>query len=321
MFDGALGIGDTVGVLGEVHTGLLRHSTALPPRDCGRLLAVFQGEQVIVSERPIGHVSSPERLTGVDCHLNALSGNGVRGIGSVGTRTSITGGHVLQASSAASLARSPTGRRMPWTHYLAQPGCVELIGAFDPSALARGFLVEPRPPATLDLGAVTARAVDAVQGRAELDRLPPFRTARTALRWAATIGPDPSVQFSVERGQRRTAHIVCDRRHLTAAAEFCVDLALHDWLLTTLLGQVQRSGIGTALRPDVALRLAPAVDHLLHLWMPAARTSAVAASFWDGMQRRPGLSRQWQVTVDRIRDQLALSTIGLLTAARKEIVG
>jgi hypothetical protein len=52
--------------------------------------------------------------------------------------------------------------------------------------------------------------------------------------------------------------------------------------------------------------------------MPAARTPSSTTSFWDSLDRRPGLSRQWHITVERIRDQLALSTIALLTAARKE---
>jgi hypothetical protein len=56
-------------------------------------------------------------------------------------------------------------------------------------------------------------------------------------------------------------------------------------------------------------RLAPAVDYLLHLWMPAARVDAALAPFWHGIEQRPGLTRQWQTNVDRVRDQLALAVI------------
>jgi hypothetical protein len=311
------GDGDTIAVFGEVHTGLVQHSTALPPATCQRLLTVFQGEPARVSERPIAHVVAPERLTGIDCRLVTTSGTSVRGIGTVATQVSITGGHVLQGCSIARLVRSPTGRRMPWAHYLARPGCIEVIGAADPEAVAAGFLALSAPG--LDLSAATGRAADTVQGSAVLDRAPPLRTSRTMLRWAAVTVPEPRaagpVRFAIDNAQRRTIRLDCAARHLAAAAEFGADVALHDWLLTTLLGQVQRSGIGTALRPDVALRLAPVVDHLLHLWMPAARTSEPAAALWDGLDRRPGLGRQWTSTVDRIRDQLALA-IALRTPTR-----
>jgi hypothetical protein len=48
--------------------------------------------------------------------------------------------------------------------------------------------------------------------------------------------------------------------------------------------------------------------------MPGARGSETSAGLWERLERRPGLSRQWQMSVDRIRDQIALTTIGLLEA-------
>jgi hypothetical protein len=142
MIGDASDIGETFAVLGEVHTGLLQHSTAVSPGTCQRILAVFQGERARTSERPIAHAVSPDRLTGVDCRLVTATGTGVRCIGSVATQVSITGGHVLQGCSAARLVRSPSGRRMPWAHYLARPGSIEVSGAADADALAGGFLAD-----------------------------------------------------------------------------------------------------------------------------------------------------------------------------------
>jgi hypothetical protein len=92
----------------------------------------------------------------------------------------------------------------------------------------------------------------------------------------------------------------------------CEDLALHDWLLTTLIRMIERSRLGTAADPQSVMALRPAVDHLLHLWMPQARVARSLAPLWDVLEREPGLSRQWQTLVQRIRDQLALQAITLL---------
>ena len=33
---------------------------------------------------------------------------------------------------------------------------------------------------------------------------------------------------------------------------------------------------------------------------------------WESLERRPGFTRQWDVSVNRIRDQIAVTTVGLL---------
>src|SRR5690606_38426369 len=100
--------GEGMLLLGEVHTGLLQHSTSLSSSQSERLLAFMRGERVRRFERPIGHVVSPELLTGVDCRLPTASGARVRAVGTVRYRTSLTGGHVLQGSSV--VARSEERR-------------------------------------------------------------------------------------------------------------------------------------------------------------------------------------------------------------------
>jgi hypothetical protein len=307
-------------VFGEIHTGLLQNSVALRPSACTEVLAVLRDEQVRRFERPIAHAVSPDALVGVDCAL-ATAGGRARGVGTVACRTSITGGHLLQGSATVRLAPSTAQRRLPWSYYLARPGQVETIGKTDIGDVARRFLrpdgYRTERPA-LDISAISTRAVDAVQASPALDRRPPFRSSRTRLRWAALVSDaatDDTIRFRMEDTALRTAQLSCTWRQIPSVVAFCEDLALHDWLLTTLLRMLERSRIGQGSGTGAVRALRPAVDHLLHLWMPAARGDEVCAALWASLERRPGLSRQWQASVDRVRDQMSLSTIGLLEAA------
>jgi hypothetical protein len=312
-------------MLGEVHTGLLQHSTPLSPALSEHILGLVRGERPRRFERPIAYAVSPDLLTGVDCHLPTASGARVRGVGTVVHRATVIGGHVLQGSAVVQLSRGQGTGRRPWSHYLAHPGSVETAGRNDWTDLARGFATtRPSTAATLDLGAVSGRLMDTVQVARELDRRPPFRTARTRLRWVALTsgepepaGPGqpaglPDVAFGIESRQLRTLRLRCLPGQAAAVAALCEDLALHDWLLTTLLEVIERSRIGTGPRQQAVDRLGPAIDHLLHLWMPAARLDLELTTVWESLERRPGFSRQWQASVNRIRDQIALSTITLL---------
>jgi hypothetical protein len=314
----------TMLILGEVHTGLLQHSTSLSPPLCRHVLDLVHGEPVRQFERPIAHAVSPDLLAGVDCQLPTGSGAKVRGIGTVIHRAMLTGGHVLQSSAVVQVTKGVTGTRLPWPHYLARPGEVETVGGIDWATVVQGFIAgKPVRPADapLDLGAICGRLLDVIQASPELDRKPPFRMARTRLRWVASVsepaGPaTESAIFSIENAQLRTLRLRCERDQVEAVAQLCEDLARHDWLLTSLLELVERSRIGAASEQTID-RLRPAIDHLLHLWMPAARIDPALAGLWESLEKWPGFSRQWRVSVDRIRDQLALSTLTLL-AARAE---
>lgn len=308
-------------ILGEVHTGLLQNSTSLPPAGCEGALGLFRGEAVRRSERPIAHAASPDLLTGVDCRLATASGARVRGVGTVAHRATITGGQVLQGSAVARLAEGEASHRLPWSHYLARPGRVETIGGTDWADLAQGFVTGPpaartaTPAPTLNLGAISGRVMDAVQASPFVDRSPPFRAPRTRLQWVAVTTSDDAdrIAFRIESEQVRTLQLRCTVGETDAVGGFCEDLALHDWLLTTLLAMIERSRIGGESRAHTVERLRPAIDHLLHLWMPAARVSQDLLELWDYLERWPGFSRQWRVSVDRIRDQIAASTIALLS--------
>jgi hypothetical protein len=303
--------------LGEVHTGLLQNSTSLSKIDAARLLDLVMGERVRESERPIDYVASPERLFGVDCRLATASQAHVRGIGTVATRTTMTGGHVVQGSAYAIVRRGGASHRLPWSHYLARPGVVETVGKADPDDLVRGFL-EPRTERrSLDLGAISARSMDDVQRSPVLDRRTALKTSRTRLRWVVRAadprsGAEPPARFAVESPTLRSFLVTVAPEAVTPAVTLCEDLALHDWLLTTLLKMIDRNLTYGSMDERSIQRLRPAIDHLLHLWMPGARVDQSLLPVWESMERRPGFTRQWHSCVSRIRDQVTVNAIALL---------
>jgi hypothetical protein len=130
---------------------------------------------------------------------------------------------------------------------------------------------------------------------------------------------EPPVTFTIDGDLRRTLVIrvaLADEPDRAARiVALCEDIALHDWLLTTLLDQMERSRVGAADPSYVIGRLRPAIDHLLHLWMPAARIDPAVEPLWAGLERRPGFSRQWKASVEQVRDQVAVNSIALLSAA------
>ncbi|MEJ3745401.1 SCO2521 family protein [Actinomycetes bacterium KLBMP 9797] len=302
--------------LGEVHTGFLRNSTSVSRERCAQVLALIRGERVRRSERPQAYAVSPEKLRGVDCRLVAASRSRHRVIGTVTARAAITGGHALQASAYAQITSSPADRRLPWAHYLTRPGVLELLGKVDWEDAADGFLSEAHPPEGLDLGGVCADVTHAVQTSALLDQKAPVRTGRTRLRWAAftPTGGNAIVRFGIEERGLRTLRLSADGRDPAAMAAVCEDLALHDWLLACLQALIEGSDIGAVDRAQLVRRFGPAIDHLLHLWMPAAR---VDRTIWDALEHRPGLTRQWNASVSRIRDQVAVATVALLSDAAR----
>jgi hypothetical protein len=306
--------------MGEVHTGLLHHSAAVSPNTATRLLDVVLGERVRRSDRPNSYALSPDRLTGVDCFLPAASGSRIRGVGTAVSRAAITGGHVLQGSAFVQITRSTAARRLPWSYYLARPGVIETLGKAPAKHVADGFLDGKPAPGQLDLGAIGGRTMDTIQARRELDHRAAFRSSRTRLRWVVTPADSASrsVAFSTQNDTTRTVRLSGVTATLAEQVALCEDLALHDWLLTTLVALIERSRIGYGSRTDVLARLQPAIDYLLHLWMPAARIDQALLDVWQGVEHRPGFTRQWQINVDRVRDQLALGTMEKLGASTQD---
>ncbi|TCO47268.1 SCO2521 family protein [Actinocrispum wychmicini] len=300
-------------ILGEIRTCLLRNSSSVRQTVVGDLLGLIPGEPVWMSERPMAHALSPEVIRGVDCPLPTSSGTRVRGVGTVAAHAVISAGRVLQGSVTARVERSNADHRLPWPHYLGRPGVVEMIGrALGVGDLAEGFLREWSSSAFLDLGSVSERLIDGVQMSPRLDHAMPFRSARTRMRWTAVVGDEPARiidPFTVEGDTTRTISLTVRPEDLPAAVRFCEDLALHDWVLTTLLRIVERGDLGSLDGQQVVERLRPAVDHLMHVWMPGAHVPDSMMPLWEALERRPGFTRQWTATVNRIRDQLALRNL------------
>lgn len=289
------------------------------------ILDLMPGERVRLAQRPIAHATSPDIYFGVDCPLPTGSRSRCGGVGTVAARAVVTGGRLLQGCAHVEIRRGAGDHRLAWSHYLASPGVVETVGNFTEPDVASGFLAEHGRTEAVDLGAVTERLINDIQFGPRLDHASPLRAPRTRLRWVAIIGPDdngagpsaPTGSFTIVEDTLRTLDVAATVRLdsqeavaklLADLRGFAENLALHDWALTTLINQVERSRLDTA-GLDAILALRPAIDHLLHLWMPGAHVDPSLSMLWDSLERRPGFTRQWSAIVDRIRDQLALHAL------------
>jgi hypothetical protein len=295
-------------ILGEVRTCLLHNSGPLSRAATVELLELVPGRRVLATDRPVNRSVSPESVAGVDCRL-ATPQSRARGIGTVASHAVVTGGLVLQGLARARLVHVRSDQRRPWSHYAERPGVVEVIGKADNGQLADGYRAAATAGPTLDLGAISEHVLDVVQMRPQLDHVTAIRSRPTRLRWTAvTSDSAPAVKLHIGADMVRTVELTVGPDQLGLAERFCADLALHDWLITTVgnvIEQVDREGG----RIDV---LAAAVERLVHLWMPGAHVDPAMCGLWDALERRPGFSLQWQAQISRIRDLLAIRTLKAL---------
>ncbi|MEU6355304.1 SCO2521 family protein [Streptomyces sp. NPDC047072] len=301
---------------GEVRTALLATSRTLAHEEAGRLMRLREGDWVRVSSRPRLHAVSPDFLTGVDCPLPSAGGARIRGVGTVTAHAVLTDGRILQTAARLAAPAAGIHERRPWGRYLAEPGVVQPFGRLSAADVAEGWLAGRGRRGDLALGAIAERLLAEVTRHPLLDRRPPFTSRPTRLRWAAVraAGDEGPVveRFTVdEDGQRAVRLRLPEDTPWLEAERFSEDLALHDWLLTTLMSVIERSRAG-ATDGGVALwALRPAVDHLLHAWMPKAFVDPALAVLWDALERETGFTRQWESMVQRVRDQLALALVDL----------
>nr|MDT0663700.1 SCO2521 family protein [Micromonospora sp. DSM 115978] len=318
-------------LVGEVTTGLLQHSVALDDADTARLLTLDPRGGVRTSSRPRRWAQSGELVEGVDCPVATASRSRAAGVGTVASRVTVTGGRVVQANSYTRLNRAEFDYRLPWSHYAARPATLEVSGKTDLEDLAAGFL-DQDPTEALDVGSIASRILDTVQRSVDLDRRPPLRVRRIRFRFVishvaptepstseySTLNGDRSrhgerVDFVVVDESKRTLRISTSSQDLVPFVGLCEDLALHDWLLTTIVNRVEEARIGAATGGELVSQLRPIIDNLLHLWMPATQTDQPLADVWESIERKPGMSQQWYRLVDRIRDQMTLSVISLMS--------
>ncbi len=300
--------------VGEVHTSLLQHSTALAQEQSCEVLNLVKGEAVLTSRRPSLYAVSPDIRTGVDCWLPSARNRQLRGVGAVVTRAVITGGRIAQASSTVQVVAGE--RRRPWSHYLANPGVLETVGKLDAPDLAAGFRLGNAAD-VLNLEAITGRVLDGVQMSDLLDRRPPLRAPRTRLRWTAQVDQRSKAAgvavVTVDTPTLRTVELVVGPQDVPAAvAGLCEDLALHDWLLTTLSALMEIAVTRAVPTREHIERLRPVLEHLLHLWLPGARVHPRLRLIWDQLEQVPGFSRQWKSSVNWIRDQISVANMALL---------
>lgn len=313
--------------LGEVRTCLLHNAEPLPRPVVAQLLELVPGQRVLSTDRPIGHSVSPELTVGVDCRLAAVSPQiRARGIGTVISHALVTAGLVLQSSATANIQRAASDQRLAWSYYVARPGVIEVVARVDTSDLAAdlaaGYLADSKPIATLDLGAVSEHLIGEVQGRPQLDHVTSIRVRPTRIHWAVRLSDSstPTARVHVVDDVVRTLELTARENQLGLAVRFCEDFALHDWLLTTL-GQIieqadrARAKGARAKGGEPIEILSPAIERLLHLWMPGAHVDPVMRTLWGALEQRPGFSLQWNAQVARIRDQIALQTLQALRHA------
>ncbi|MFD0522777.1 hypothetical protein [Paractinoplanes durhamensis] len=147
---------------------------------------------------------------------------------------------------------------------------------------------------------------------------PPLRAARTGLRWVVLVEPcDPSpggIRFAVHGDALRVLSFSVAEASASRLAAIAEDLALHDWLITVMLEVTRKAAIGVLPREEVIARLLPAIDYLLHLWLPRMADDELARALWTVLESRVGFSRQWDLLVHRVRDQLSAGTVAAFSS-------
>ncbi len=181
---------------------------------------------------------------------------------------------------------------------------VEPLGKPPHEAVAQGVLGGGRH-GDLDVGLIADGLLTRLLRHALLDQRPPFRSRPTRLRWVAlpaAPGDGPSIErFTLAEDELRTVRAprVPDGTTGADLAALCDDLALHDWLLTTVVRMLDGVRLGGSAAQDataVVRALRPAVDHLLHLWMPRARVTANwprCGTRWRSGPASAGSGRPW----------------------------
>ncbi len=309
-------------VLGEIRSCLLPSAAALGRVEAGELLALMPGRAVRWRERPGSLAISPTIAVGVDCDLRLGTGT-AHIVGTVATNVVLAGGRLLQSSAHTRVVRARDRRRQAWSHYVSRVGVTEVINRVPERAavgptLVEGFLAD-RPPndgdPILDLASISERLLARIRSAPTLDQEPPMRTSGTRLRWTALVGGSagPRVDLVLDDEFTRSVRlIVRTEEDLAAAQRFCEDLAAHDWLLSVTAAALEQADRFGSLRRERLDILSPVLEYFTGLWMPGAHTPAVLRALWRDLQSDPGLSRQWNTLVDRLRDSIAVATLNAL---------
>ncbi|MBF6128942.1 hypothetical protein [Nocardia brasiliensis] len=74
--------------------------------------------------------------------------------------------------------------------------------------------------------------------------------------------------------------VVCHEAGLESVPVCCVDLAVYDWLLTTVCRALEQADRFPAAAPQRGEIPAAVPQHLASLWMPGAHTPAELRGLW-----------------------------------------
>ncbi|GAA1828553.1 SCO2521 family protein [Actinomadura chokoriensis] len=311
--------------IGEVRTGLLGHSAQLSTAETVKLLDLVPGEQVRHTAYPRAYAVSPQRLAGIDCFMPSRSGRRVRGVGTFATRAALTGGLIVQSCSHTTLVPSSLGYRQAWSHYLAEPGVVECLGRLRPEDAAAGFAEDEHGHLNIEMGRTAESTIFDLQRSGLLDGRQPLHAPLGRWRWAlqpVREDGDPGLyRFTVLPEGTRLLRLAVAWPNVSDLLDLVEDLALHDWLLDFVHRQIERARLGSGDLDRTLQHIGPVIDHLLHHWMPKARVQPGLYGLWDAFDRFQGLTRQWNLTTDRIRDHVALNSLRLVRRAESEWPG
>ncbi|MES9542910.1 SCO2521 family protein [Actinomadura sp. NPDC000600] len=311
--------------IGEIRTGLVAHSSQLSMAETVRLLDLVPGEQVRHAARPRAYAVSPQRLTGIDCFMPSHSGRRVRGVGTFATRATLTGGLIVQSCSHTTLVPSSRPYRQAWSHYLANPGVAEYLGRLRLEDAAAGFAQAEHGHLNIEMGRTAESTIFNLQRSRLLDGRQPLHAPLGRWRWALQPvredGGPGLYRFTVLPEGTRLIRLSVVWPDVSDLLDLVEDLALHDWLLDVVNRQIERARPGSGDLDRTLQHIGPVIDHLLHHWMPKARVQPGLYGLWDAFDRFQGLTRQWDLATDRIRDHVALNSLRLVLRTESEWSG
>ncbi|GAA1966663.1 SCO2521 family protein [Catenulispora subtropica] len=314
-------VGEQPGVvLGAVTTRLLNSSEPLPLEPARQALALLPDVAAGWRRHPIEQVVSPDLFFSLDCRLATRSGSHPRVIGTARARAVLTAGHVLQGSASTAVVLNASRRRLPWAHYVARTGMVEAINKADPADLVTSFLRTEPGGTLLDLGKTASYVTSLLDRVPQIDGRARLRTQSSRLLWAARLHEGSEPVGEVEAGADGVFRV----RLSTPSAllphfiEFCEVLALHGWLLAAMKNAFDRSTRPGRRAED---EMDPALSYLAHIWNPRAHLPPEVRWLWQALEDEAQLTWEWQSTVTRLRDKVALLTRKAMEETlRKEVV-
>ena len=117
-----------------------------------------------------------------------------------------------------------------------------------------------------------------LQNSSMLDGKLPVACTRGSWRWAFQC-PGPGgrhlFRFKILKDGTRLMRLSAPGHDIADLMDLVEDMALHDWLLSTVEGIVERAELGSGPTEKMLIRVRPVIDHVLHHWMPGAQSNRI----------------------------------------------